>query len=291
MSEKATIQDSQNGKEWTKVIGPVSGWFNIRFGDIWRYRDLIALFVRRDFVSQYKQTILGPAWHIIQPLMTTIIFTIVFGRIAKISTDGAPPFLFYMSGNIIWSYFAAVLTGTSGTFIANAQIFGKVYFPRLVSPVSLVLSRIIAFSVQFVLYLGFLVWFIAKGADIHPNGWILALPLVLIYTAALGLGCGIIISSMTVRYRDLVVLVGFGVQLWMYLSPVVYPVSAIPDKYQLLIMFNPVAPVLEFFRYAFLGVGTVQVEYLALGLITTGFILLVGIVIFSRVERTFMDTV
>jgi lipopolysaccharide transport system permease protein len=278
-------------EEWTKVIQPVSGWFDLHLRDLWRYRDLISLFVRRDFTAQYKQTILGPAWHIIQPLMTSVIFTIVFSRIARIPTDGAPPFLFYMSGNIIWAYFSAVLTGTSSTFITNAHLFGKVYFPRLVSPVSLLLSRMIAFAVQFVLYLGFLAWYASRGADIHPNGWVLAMPLVIIYMAALGLGCGIIISSLTTRYRDLTVLVGFGIQLWMYLSPIVYPASSLPDRYRLLVMLNPVAPVLEFFRYAFLGAGTVSPWYIALGLGTTLSILLAGVIIFSRVERTFMDTV
>jgi lipopolysaccharide transport system permease protein len=276
---------------WTTVIRPVSGWFDISFGDVWRYRDLIGLFVRRDFVANYKQTILGPAWHIVQPLMTTIIFTIVFGRIARISTEGTPQFLFYMSGNILWSYFSNVLLGTSNTFIGNAHLFGKVYFPRLVTPLSLLLSRLVAFAIQFALYLCFLAWYATRGADVQPNLWVLALPLVLLATGALAMGCGIIVSSMTTRYRDLTVLVGFGIQLWMYLSPIVYPLSSLPEKYRFWAMLNPVAPLLEFFRFAFLGTGTVRVEYLALSLVSTLLILLGGAVLFSRVERTFMDTV
>jgi len=290
-SQKAAQHGTRQDEEWTTVIKPVSGWFDIHLDELWRYRDLVKLFVRRDFVANYKQTILGPAWHIVQPLLTTIIFTIVFGKIARISTEGTPQFLFYMSGNILWAYFATVLQGTSNTFIGNAHLFGKVYFPRLVTPISILLSGLIAFSIQLVMYLVFLSWFVLKGADVHPNIWVLALPIVLLLLAALAMGCGIIISSLTTRYRDLMVLVGFGVQLWMYLSPIVYPVSSLPEEYRFWAMLNPVAPVLEFFRFAFLGVGTVEWGSIALSLATILFVMLGGVVLFSRVERTFMDTV
>lgn len=280
--------DSEN---WTTIIRPQRNWFDLRLGELWRYRDLILLFVRRDFVATYKQTILGPLWHLIQPLLTTITFTVIFGRIAKLPTDELPQFLFYMAGTIIWSYFAACLTKTSGTFIANAGIFGKVYFPRLAVPTSILLSNLIAFAIQFGQFLAFIAYFGLAGAAIQPNGWILLTPALLLMMAGLGLGFGIIISSLTTRYRDLQHLVTFGVQLLMYATPVIYPLSAIPDKYRWLIMANPMTPIVESFRFAFLGAGTVSVMHL---LYSFGFmlgVLAIGILIFNRVERTFMDTV
>ena len=208
-------------EHWDLVIKPKTGWFDIHLGELYRYRDLIYMFVKRDFVTFYKQTILGPLWYIIQPLVNTLVFTIIFGKIAKISTDGIPPFLFYMAGTVVWGYFAACLTGTSNTFVSNAGIFGKVYFPRLTVPVSNVIIGLLQFGIQFVLFLGFLIYFIWRGAEIHPNYFIFAMPLVLLQMAILGLGFGILISSLTTKYRDLTFAMGFGVQLWMYATPVV----------------------------------------------------------------------
>jgi lipopolysaccharide transport system permease protein len=283
--------DSAGEAEWTSTISPVSGWFDIRLGELWRYRDLVMLFVKRDFVSVYKQTILGPLWYLIQPLLTTLVFTIVFGKVAKISTDGLPQILFYLSGFIAWRYFADCLTKTSNTFGGNANIFGKVYFPRLTVPLSVVISNLIALAIQVVLFLGFWVYFYSTGADIQFKPLLFLLPLVILQMAALGLGCGIIISSLTTKYRDLAQLVGFGAQLWMYATPVVYPMSILPEDWHWLMALNPMAPLIELFRYSFLGVGTVNVLSLSTSFFITIIILAVGIVLFSRIEKNFMDTV
>ena len=277
--------------EWTKIIEPHGHIFDLKLKELWNYRDLVYLFVHRDFVAQYKQTILGPAWHFIQPLFTTIVFTIIFGNIAKMSTDGVPPFIFYMSGTIIWTYFSNVLTSTSSTFTGNAAIFGKVYFPRLVIPVAHVFSRFIAFVIQFVFFLCFLVYFISKGSDIYPNLWALATPLLLLMMAALGFGLGMIISSLTTRYRDLTVLVGFGTQLLMYASPVIYPLSTLSEKWRFWAGLNPVAPIIELFRYSYLGSGYFNPGMLGISFLTISAILLIGVMLFNRIERTFMDTV
>lgn len=276
---------------WSQVISPDERAYDLHLGELWRYRDLIVLFVHRDFVSKYKQTILGPAWHLIQPLLTATMFTIVFGKIAKISTDGVPPFLFYMAGTVMWGYFSTVLTVTAGTFTANAGIFGKVYFPRLVVPLSVVLSNLITFAIQFALFLIFLAYRIRQGTELTPNGWILVTPLLLIMMAAQGLGLGLIVSALTARYRDLTVVVGFGVQLLMYATPVIYPLSVLPESYRFWMDLNPIAPVMELFRYAYLGAGVLSFNLLAYGIAATAAILLGGIVMFNQVERTFMDTV
>jgi lipopolysaccharide transport system permease protein len=278
-------------EQWTLVIRPHGSWFDLKLGQLWRYRDLVMLFVWRDFVAVYKQTILGPLWHVVQPLLTTITFTVVFGRIAKLPTDKLPQFLFYMAGTVLWSYFAACLTRTSDTFVANAAMFSKVYFPRLAVPASVVISNLIAFGIQFALFLGFVGYFALRHAPIHPNAWVLALPVQLIIMGGLAFGAGIIISSLTTRYRDLRFLVQFGVQLLMYAAPVIYPVSSIPVRYRPLIMLNPVTPLIESFRYAFLGAGTATVGSMLYSLGFMVVILLIGAVIFNRVERTFMDTV
>ncbi|MFZ1536644.1 MAG: ABC transporter permease [Chromatiaceae bacterium] len=278
-------------EDWTQIIRPQDRQFDLKLRELWHYRDLIVLFVRRDFVAQYKQTILGPAWHLIQPLLTTITFTIIFGKIARIPTDGLPPFLFYMAGTVLWGYFSGVLNGTSSTFTGNAGIFGKVYFPRLAVPVAGLLSRLIAFGLQFLFFLGFLAFFMLRGADVSPNAWVLITPLLLIIMAALGLGLGVIVSSLTTRYRDLTVVVGFGVQLLMYATPVIYPMSALPEPYRLWMLLNPIAPVMEMFRYAYLGAGENSLGLLAYSIVITTLILFVGIILFNRVERTFMDTV
>lgn len=278
-------------KDFTTVLKPKSGWFDIHPGELWKYRDLIGLFVWRDFVSIYKQTILGPLWFILQPLLTTLVFTIVFGNIAKLPTDGLPPFLFYLSGVIAWRYFADCLNNTSNTFVSNAHIFGKVYFPRLTVPVSVVISNLISFGIQFILFLGFFVYYWQKSSVIHPQSALLLLPILIIQMAALGLGFGIIVSSMTTRYRDLTHLVGFGVQLWMYATPVVYPASSLPDQWRFILVLNPMAPVIEAFRYAFLGTGSINMHSWLISLAITACVLFAGIILFSRVEKTFMDTV
>jgi lipopolysaccharide transport system permease protein len=279
------------GEEHITIIEPHGSVFDLKLRELWGYRDLIMIFVRRDFVAQYKQTILGPAWHIIQPLLTTIMFTIVFGNIAQLSTDGVPPFLFYMSGTVIWTYFANIITATSTTFTSNAGIFGKVYFPRLAIPVSILFSKLIAFGIQLLFFLCFLLWYLFKGTDIQPNIWILFTPVLLLMMAGIGLGSGIIISAMTTRYRDLTVLIGFGVQLLMYATPVIYPLSAVSEKWQFWLSLNPLAPIVETFRYAWLGQGTVNPAMLAISGGVILLILIAGILLFNLVERTFMDTV
>jgi lipopolysaccharide transport system permease protein len=276
---------------WDLIIRPTSGWLDLHLSDLWRYRDLTMLFVWRDFVAQYKQTILGPLWYLIQPLFSTIVFTIVFGRVAKIPTDGLPPFLFYMAGVTCWSYFAECLTRTSGTFITNAGLFGKVYFPRLTVPLSIVISNILKFGIQFLFFIGFLAYFMINGAPIRPNYWIFLMPYLLLLMAGLGLGAGIIISALTTKYRDLQQLVTFGVQLLMYATPIVYPLSEVPDKYKWLALANPMAPIVETFRYAFLGSGSFSLAYLIYSTVTTLILLLLGVILFNRVEKTFMDTV
>ena len=284
----ATPAEEQN---WDLVIEPPKGWFDLHLRDLWRYRDLVGLFVRRDFVAVYKQTILGPLWHLIQPLLTTLMFTVVFGRIAGLPTDGIPQFAFYMAGTTVWSYFANCLTRTSNTFAANAGIFGKVYFPRMVVPASTVLSQLIAFAIQFGFFLCFYTYFRLHGAAIRPNWAIGLLPALLLLMAGLGLGFGIVISSLTTKYRDLQVLVGFGVQLWMYATPVIYPLSTMPDRFRWLLVANPMTAVVETFRYGFFGTGTFSWAYLGYSAGFTVALLLAGLAVFNRVERTFMDTV
>lgn len=276
---------------WSLVIRPKTGWFDLHLADLWRYRDLVMLFVRRDFVSQYKQTILGPLWFIIQPLLTTLTFTIIFGNIAQLSTDGLPKILFYLSGVTAWSYFSECLMKTSETFNANANIFGKVYFPRLAVPVSIVISNLIRFGIQLGLFLCFYFYFLARGTAIQPTLALWLLPLLVLLMAALGLGTGIIVSSMTTRYRDLRFLVQFGVQLLMYTTTVIYPLSKIPDKYRWIMLANPMTPVIETFRYAFLGTGTFSWSYLGISAAVTAVLLCAGILLFNHVEKTFMDTV
>jgi len=283
---------SENSQEeWTLEIKPVSGWFNFHLKDVWRYRDLLMMFVRRDFVAVYKQTILGPFWFFLQPILTTITFTIVFGNIAKISTDGIPPILFYMSGIVSWGYFSECLTRTSSTFVTNANIFGKVYFPRLVSPLSNVISLLMKFGIQLFLFICFLIYYSFNGGNVNPNWYILLTPVLLLLMAGLGLGFGIIVSSLTTKYRDFSFLVSFGVQLLMYATPVIYPLSALPEKYKWIVLANPMTAIIDTFRYAYLGAGTFNAGNLIYSSIFMVVILSFGIVIFNRVEKTFMDTV
>ena len=259
--------------------------------ELWRYRDLIGLFVRRDFVTYYKQTILGPLWYIIQPIVSTVVFTIIFGNIAKLPTDGLPAFLFYLSGNTVWSYYSTCLVSTSNTFTANAGLFGKVYFPRLVVPLSIVISNLISFGIRLGVFLAFLLYFIASGSAVHLTLWALALPALLLIMAGMGLGLGMIISSLTTKYRDLHQLVGFGVQLLMYATPVIYPLSTVQGTWRWLILANPMTPVVEVFRLGFLGTSSVDPLSLLYSVGFTLAVVLIGLLVFNHVEATFMDTV
>jgi lipopolysaccharide transport system permease protein len=285
--ETATVTE-----HWDIVIKPQNPLFNLRLADVWRYRDLLMLFVKRDFAAQYKQTMLGPLWHIIQPIFTTAIYLILFGKIANIPTDGIPPILFYMSGIAMWNYFAACLTNTSNTFVANAGIFGKVYFPRLVLPLSIVLSNIVRFGIQFILVLAAMVWFHFKGFSINISIYWLWLPVLVVLLAGIGLGLGIIISSLTTKYRDFTVLMAFLVQLLMYLSPIGYPLSYLAkSKYKTIIDLNPITSIIEAFRYALFHKGNPDFSGLLYSSAFMIITLFFGVLIFGRVEKTFMDTV
>ncbi len=278
-------------QKWDMTIGPHRKLFDLRLSELWHSRDLILLFVRRDFVSVYKQTILGPLWYLIQPLLTTIVFQVIFGNIAKLPTDGLPSFLFYMSGTVIFAYFSSCLTKTSETFVSNANLFGKVYFPRLAVPVSILISNLIAFVIQFAFFLVFMGYFAVKGTALHPNWWILLTPVLLLMMAGLGLGFGIIVSSVTTKYRDLRFLVQFGVTLLMYVSSVIYPLSSMSPKYQALIRLNPLTSIVETFRYAYLGSGSVSLFQLGYSFAIMLIAIVVGALLFNQVETTFMDTV
>lgn len=278
-------------ESWDMIIRPRRRLFDLKLGELWRARQLVVMFTWRDFVSVYKQTILGPLWYLIQPLLTTITFTFLFGNVAKLPTDGLPQFLFYMSGTVIWTYFATCLTKTSTTFVDNAHLFGKVYFSRLAVPISILLSNLITFLIQFALFLLFMGYFAIRGSAIHPNWWIVLTPVLLLLMAGLGLGFGLIISSMTTKYRDLRFLVSFGVTLLMYATPVIYPTSSMSPKLQTIIQLNPMTSIVEAFRYAYLGAGTVDAGKLLYSAGFTLVIVVIGIIIFNRVESTFMDTV
>lgn len=278
---------------WDLEIKPKASLFNLNLKEVWNYRDLMFLFVRRDFVAQYKQTILGPLWHIIQPILTTIMFLLVFGKIANIPTDGIEPILFYMSGITIWNYFATCLTATSNTFVANAHIFGKVFFPRLVLPLSIVISNMVKFAIQMGILLLAMIWFAVFKEVPIVFGWQwLLIPVLMLLMAGIGLGTGIIISSLTTKYRDFTILISFAVQLLMYATPVAYPLSYLQNKsFAPLIQWNPLSAVVEGFRYALFHTGSFEIASLAY---SAGFmivVLLFGIVYFNRVERSFMDTV
>ena len=288
MNHNATISE-----EWDIQIKPQNKLFDLHLRDVWHYRDLMALFVRRDFVAQYKQTVLGPIWNFIQPILTSIMFLVVFSKIAKIPTDGIDPIVFYMAGNIIWTYFSTCLTNTANTFTANAAIFGKVYFPRLVIPISIVMSNMVKFGIQLLLLVATMFYsYFAHGFPVHITWTWLFIPLLVIVMAGIGLGAGIIISSLTTKYRDFTVLITFAVQLMMYITPIIYPLSFLQAKsYGNIVKYNPLTYVVEAFKYCVLGQGTVTVNGI---LYSVGFmlvLLLIGTVIFTKVEKTFMDTV
>lgn len=272
--------------------------FDLHVRETLRYRDLIFLFVKRDFTAKYKQTILGPLWAVIQPLLTTVVFTIIFGRLAKLTTADAPGdlmipgFLFYMAGNICWGYFSTTVNDVSNVFIRNRNIMGKVYFPRLVGPVSSACSNLISFGIQFALMLVILLIYIFTGnADVRITPMLLLIPLLVLHLMILAIGCGIIVSSVTTKYRDLAMLVSFGLQLWQYGSPVAYGLELVPDQYRGLYLLNPVTPILTAFRYALFGTGYFNTMYYMISWFVTGVIFLIGLVHFSRIERTFMDTI
>lgn len=285
------MEKNFEAEKWTDVIRPQRGWWDWRFGELLRARDLIMLFVWRDFVSVYKQTILGPLWYLIQPLLTTLTFTVVFGRIASLPTDQLPDFLFYLSGSVIWSYFSECFNKTSVTFITNSNLFGKVYFPRLAVPISVLISNLITFAIQFALFLVFMIYYWVTGDAVSPNWSVALLPVYILIMAGLGLGFGIIVSALTTRYRDLQFFVRFAIQLVMYATPVIYPLSSIPEKYKWLIIANPLTPIVEGFRYSFLGAGELNGYYLLYSAVFMVISLTIGILLFNRIESTFMDTV
>ncbi len=277
-------------QEWTEIIEDSHSLFDLKLKEVWRYKDLVYMFVKRDFVSSFKQTVLGPIWFFINPIFTTLAYLIIFGNIANLPTDGAPKILFYLAGVMLWNYFSSSLTGTSSTFSGNAGIFGKVYFPRLVTPISVVISNLMRFGVQFLLFLGFWSYFLFKG-EVQPNIWMLATPFLIILMAAFALGAGMIFSALTTKYKDLSMLLGFGVSLYMYATPVIYPISVLKGSWRELAYYNPLTGIFECFKYGWLGKGEFSVLMLGLSTIIIFFILALGTVIFNKVEKTFMDTV
>ncbi len=279
-------------EKWTEIITPRRGWFDVNLKEIWRYRDLILLFVRRDFVSVYKQTILGPLWLFIQPVFTTLIFYFVFSQIANISTDGIDPILFYLSGITLWNYFSDCFNKTSNTFIANASIFGKVYFPRLTSPISIVLSSLIKLGIQFILFICIYAYQVLfEGVEFQVNYAIFLLPLLIFLMAILGLGMGILFSALTTKYRDLSFLLTFGIQLLMYATPIIYPLSYTGGKLHTILSYNPITSIIETFRFSVFGVGQLDIGGLVYSSVVSLFVLFIGILFFNRVENKFMDTV
>lgn len=277
-------------QKWTETIESNHSLFDLKLGEVWRYKDLIYMFVKRDFVSGFKQTVLGPAWFFINPIFTTIVYLVVFGGIAGLSTDGAPKVLFYLAGITLWNYFSACLTGTSNVFTGNASIFGKVYFPRLVMPLTIVISNLMKFGVQFLLFLAVWIFYIVKG-EVQPNIWILATPILIVLMAALALGAGMIFSALTTKYRDLQMLLTFGVSLLMYITPVIYPLSSIKGIFKQIAVYNPLTGIFECFKYGWLGVGDFSITMLLISSLIIFILLALGTVIFNKVEKSFMDTV
>ncbi len=284
----------EDNEPWDLVLEPKDKWYSLRLNELFRFKDLLLLFVRRDFISVYKQTILGPLWFFIQPIITAITFAIIFGTLSGISTDGLPQILFYMAGITLWNYFSDTLLKTSDTFSANASIFGKVYFPRLIVPLSVVLSNLVKFGIQFLLFIGLWLYYLMTSDLVHPNKTLLLIPFLILLMGFLGLAMGIIISSITTKYRDLKFLVTFGVQLLMYASPIVFPLSMVSEKYpqyKIFLLANPITSIIEAFKYAFLGVGEFNLLYLGYSLIFTVVLFFIGLIVFNKVEKSFMDTV
>lgn len=284
-------QQLPDNENWDGIIKPQSSLFEIDLAEIWRYRDLMMMFVKRDIVTFYKQTILGPLWFFIQPLFTTLMFIVIFGGMAGISTNGLPQGLFYMAGILCWNYFSDCMNRTSTTFKDNQNIFGKVYFPRIVVPISIIVSNLVRFAIQFLLFIGFYIYYLAKGVAIQPNAGILLFPVLIVIMAGLALGFGMIITALTTKYKDLTFLVQFGVQLWMYATPIIYPLSAAPEKYRWLVVANPMTAVVETFKYGFLNQDSFNIYHLVYSFGFMVVLLITGIVIFNKVEKGFMDTV
>jgi lipopolysaccharide transport system permease protein len=278
-------------ENWTEIISPRSSLLDLRLKEVWRYRDLLMLLVRREFVATYKQTILGPIWFFLQPILTTITFVLIFGKIARISTDGVPMIIFYLAGITLWNYFSDSLNRTSTIFKDNASLFGKVYFPRLVMPLSIIISNLIKLGIQFILFLVFWLYYLLVKGNVHPNYYLLLTPLLVILMGVLGLGFGMIISAMTTKYRDLIFLLTFGIQLLMYATPIIYPLSSIPLRYKWLVLANPMTSIVETFRFGFLGSGNFGWGSLLYSAMMTLVIMSIGILIFNKVEKNFMDTV
>ncbi|MDY0987409.1 ABC transporter permease [Flavobacterium sp. CFBP9031] len=286
--------DSKNTNDWLFEITPKNKFFSLNFKEIWQYRDLLMLFVKRDIITVYKQTVLGPLWYLIQPLFTSITFTIIFNNVAGIKTGSIPPFLFNLAGIMVWNYFTACLNGTSDTFKSNAGIFGKVYFPRIITPLSIVISNLIKFGIQFGIFIFFYIFFYFQGADLSLNGSILFFPILISFMGILGLGLGMMISSMVTKYRDLNNLVGFGVQLLMYISAVMYPMELIKDKlpkFGWIVEYNPLAYVVETSRYMLLNIGSISILGLVYTMVVTIVVFFIGLLIFNRTEKSFIDTV
>lgn len=275
---------------WSLIIGPDHTW-DFKIKELWLYRDLISLFVQRDFVSQYKQTLLGPLWYFAQPFLSSSVFYLIFSKIAHISTNGMPSYLFYLAGIILWNFFSGCFLSTSNTFFTNKLLFEKVYFPRLCIPVASVINRTIFFSVQLLLFLIVYIYFVLNGADLHPTIWIIFTPMLLLEMAIFGLGLGIFISSLTVRYRDLQFLIPFGMQLWFYATPIVYPISIVPPKIHYIFYLNPMASIVEFFRFTFTGTGTFNIVAITISMISAMFFFFIGLILFNRVQRTFLDNI
>ena len=277
--------------EYNTVIKPQNKLFEIDFKELWRYRDLFSMFVKRDIITQYKQTILGPAWFFIQPIITTFMYMVVFGGIAGISTDGLPQPMFYLAGIVCWQYFADCLNKTSSTFTTNQGIFGKVYFPRLIVPLSTIVSGLVRMGIQFLLFIVFYIYYVLTGVHVAPNVYLLLLPVLILMLAGLSLGFGIIISSMTTKYRDLTILFTFIVQLWMYATPIIYPLSTMAPKKQWIMALNPVTSIVETFKYGTMGVGTFSWTQLGYSFVFMVVLLFIGVVVFNKVQQSFMDTV
>ena len=283
--------DSSEDQSWTVIIRPKRPWWDLNLRELWRYRDLIGLWVKREFVAFYKQTILGPLWHIIPAIVTSGVFSIIFSGVAKIPTDGVPPYLFYMAGTTIWGYFSSCISTTSSTFTMNVGVFGKVYFPRLAMPIASIISQLVTFAVRFGVFIAVWLFFLLSGSSIHPNGWAFLLPVLLVILAGLGFAFGITISALTTKYRDLQQLLGISLQLVMYVCPVIFPLSEVPEKWRFLILLNPLTPVLEVFRLGFLGKSAMSPIYIFYSSGVTIVILLFSIMIFNQAESTFLDTI
>ena len=288
------MSDNNTPNDWLFEITPKNKFFSLNLKEVWQYKDLLLLFVKRDIITVYKQTVLGPLWYLIQPLFTSVTFTIIFNNVAGIDTGTVPPFLFNLAGITVWNYFTACLTGTSDTFKANAAIFGKVYFPRIITPLSVVISNLVKFGIQFLIFIGFYIFYYFQGANLGLNSLILFFPILIVIMGILGLGLGMLISAMVTKYRDFTHLIGFGIQLLMYLSAVMYPMSLIKDKlpgYGWLVEYNPLAYIIETARYMLLDEGEISVLGLSYTLVVTIAVFFIGLLVFNKTEKSFIDTV